>query len=260
MSLYDENYLILSEEDQKTWESIKSQSRKLPIDRTVEKTKAIRHYEKLFPNNYLDYKDLDEEEKLQNLRKQYLIEVTNHDATESSIKNWIKENKAYFIIASILKTGYNFGHHETYIFPEFKLGNTYQVDYLIVGLKSGGYEFLLIEMEHPNKEITTKSGDLGTAFRKGLKQIEDWKLYIESSFSSIQETFRKYKHSHRDLPSEFIMLDTSRFHYAVVAGLRSNFTDFTYRKKRSYKAQQQIDLLHYENLFDSSEKVIGEYY
>lgn len=260
MSLYDQDYLNITQDDQKLLDKINAQDGILTLSQTNMKTKSIRHYETLFPNHYLDHEDLHKEEKLQTLRAEYLKEISSTFATETSIKKWIQTNKAYFIIASMLKEGYNFGHHQTYIFPEFQLGNSYQVDYLIVGKRSGGYEFLLIEMEHPNKEITTKTGELGNSFRKGLKQIEDWREYIEGRFSSLQETFLKYTNKINSLPREFTTFDASRFHYAVVAGRREDFKDYTYRQKRTYKEKQKIDLLHYDNLFDTSELVINKYY
>lgn len=49
----------------------------------------------------------------------------------------------------MLKGNYNFGHHDAYIIPEFMLGNSYKVDYLLIGKSSRGYEFVFIELEKP---------------------------------------------------------------------------------------------------------------
>ncbi len=81
----------------------------------------------------------------------------------------------------------------------------------MIGRNSGGYEFVLIE--HPYKDITTKSGVLGIAFRKGIKQIDDWKRYLVPNFLTLEGTFLKYKNPKLDLSREFIKLDITRTHY-----------------------------------------------
>ena len=69
---------------------------------------------------------------------------------------------------------------------------------------------------------------------------------------------RKYKNSAFDLPEEFYVLDMSRFHYVVVAGRRTDFRDKTYIIKRERKKADDIDIIHYDNLFDFSNNLIGK--
>ena len=52
--------------------------------------------------------------------------------------------------------------------------------------------------------------------------------------------------------------DSTRIHYAVVAGRRTDFNDVTYRQKRSIKNQNNINLIHYDNLIDLSRNLIGK--
>ena len=69
---------------------------------------------------------------------------------------------------------------------------------------------------------------------------------------------RKYKNSAFDLPEEFYVLYMSRFHYVVVAGRRTDFRDKTYIIKRERKKADDIDIIHYDNLFDFSNNLIGK--
>ena len=46
--------------------------------------------------------------------------------------------------------------------------------------------------------------------------------------------------------------DSSRFHYAVVAGLREDYNEATYRDRRNKATQQNILTLHYDNLYDKA--------
>ncbi len=123
---------------------------------------------------------------------------------------------------------------------------------------SRGYEFIFIELESPYGNITLKDGQLGAEFRDGISQLEDWKRWLPANYSSFGEIMRKHKNSARDLPEEFYILDMSRFHYVVISGRRSDFQDKTYIIKRERKKADDIDIIHYDNLYDFSNKLIGK--
>jgi hypothetical protein len=95
---------------------------------------------------------------------------------------------------------------------------------------------------------------LGSVFRGGLNQIEEWDTWIESRYYSLRETFDKYKKPGEILPEEFTSLDKTRINYAVIAGRRPDFTQETYRIKRG----AEILLLHYDNLVDLARKIINK--
>jgi len=262
MKLYTRDYSELTQEEIQAWDKSKEQEKGNSFSGWRTKNlyrdypKAVRHFMSLFPNNHLDIVDLQDKEKLDKMTEDFLLELNKSDAIERSITKFIKDNEAHVIIASIFKENYNFGHHDAFIIPEFKLGNSYEVDYLLIGQNSGGYEFVFVELEHPTKDITTKDGELGSAFRKGLKQIDDWKEYLESSYPSLRETFLRYKNPNQQLPDEFTVYDSSRMHYVVVAGRRSNFTPRTYRVKRN--KMNEVKLFHYDNLYDYTKGLVGK--
>lgn len=269
MKLYRRDYNILTIEEIEKWEKLKKEELFDPPRGNFKQRslyrqypKAVRHFTSLFPNNLLDVVDLKNEDELHMLVEKYLDEINKPAANERSIARFIKENNAYFIIGSIVKKHYgikyfNFGHHGLFVFPEFMLGATYKVDYLIVGMRSGGYEFILVELEAPGGKITQIDGELGDAFRKGMKQVRFWESWLESYYTSFNETFLKYKNLSMELPQEFLRLDKTRFHYVVIAGRRDDFNDNTYRIQRKTVTDQNILLLHYDNLLDSALEVIG---
>jgi hypothetical protein len=180
------------------------------------------------------------------------------DTTERSILNFIRDEKAWTIVGSILKSNFNFGHHDTYLFPEFNLMPNHFVDYLLVGKNSGGFEFVFVEFENISKAITVKDGSIGTTFRKGIKQIEDWDAWLDANFSStIHLEFERHIKPKTFLPNEFRALDKTRIHYVVVAGRRIDFKERTYRQRRDLLLSRRIHLLHYDNLLDAGRKIIG---
>ena len=193
--------------------------------------------------------------KMSELTEEFAQIVHNQNSKERDILNFINNKPAQYIIGSLL-TYKNFGHHETYIFPEFSIGNgKYYADYLIVGKNSGGYEFVFVELEAPNKSTTLKSGYEGQATRLGLNQISDWKCQIEADFSAITMEFEKFCNKVDKLPTEFRVYDSTRMHYMVVAGQRDDYNNTTYRTRRMKAKEQGIEMYHYDNLIDLSKSL-----
>lgn len=212
--------------------------------------KASYHFKSLFPNNYilLNYKM--HKGNIKRLFEDFKSLVKNVNTNERELLNFIRDKESYFILESLFFR-YDFGHHDAYLFREFELPPNFKVDFLLVGKNSGGYEFLFIEFESPNKEITLKDGSLGNGFRKGIRQIEDWDSWLDSNFSSLKNVFKKYQNTKKDLPSEFYELDKTRIHYLVIAGKREHFNGKTYKTKR--KGINNIRIKHYDNLIDETE-------
>lgn len=265
--LYKRNYLLgLTEEEKKEYREVtgrefgtKRAGGLGTVNNFMAFPKAARMCRTLFPNNYLDVAELHDVERLAKANAEFTNFVNNELCTERKILNYIKEKEYYHIIGSLIwGLSINVGNHGAYLFPEFQLGTLYKADYLLMGKSSGGYEFILIELEHPYGKITLKDGELGAEFRDGISQLEDWKRWLPANYASYVEKLKKYKNPSMDLPDEFYTLDLSRFHYVVVAGRRSDFSEKTYILKREYKKEKNIDVIHYDNLIDFSNYLIGK--
>lgn len=212
--------------------------------------KAAYYYESLFPNNYLHTGELQDKKRLISIKNSF-EKLLNAKPSERQILNFIKSKQAYFIIGSIFQGYFDFGHHAAYAFKEFELPPNYIADYLLIGKNSGGYEFIFVELEEANNNITTKDGSFGTTIRKGLKQIDDWNFWLESNFSHLKLLFDKHIGTlDKSMPREFFEFDKTRIHYVVVAGRRSHYNDKTYRLRRKLQKESSTKLLHYDNLLD----------
>lgn len=265
MKLYERDYTTLTPEEEAEWQSLKRQELVEKMggvavgwDNFRDYPKAARHFISLFPNNYLDIVELEDESRLKLQLDQFSRLLDSDEVTERTILTFIKHEHAYFIVASMLKDHFHFGHHDAYLFPEFQLGNSYQVDYLLVGQSSEGYSFVFVELEAPTGSITLTNGDIGVAIRKGLSQVADWDTWIEARFGSLAETFDKCRRCDECLPHEFVSLDKSRIHYVVVAGRRADYKEKTYRFRRKAQKENSVLILHYDNLVDAAQNVIGQ--
>lgn len=266
MKLFDQEYDKISEEDLKLWEEVKEKeivyhdSKPTSIRRSHYKDypKPVRHNLSLFPNNFIDAVDLTQsKDQFKSTLNEFELLLDKQDTTERDILNFIRDKNAYFVIGSILKTNYTFGHHALFLFPEFKMPPNYQADYLIVGKNSDGHHFVFVELENPYGDITLKDGSYGTTIRKGIKQIEDWEFWLEQNFSNLKLVFEGLQNKRLTLPKEFRDFDKTRVHFVVVAGRRNNYTERTYRLRRNNLDQRKLFVIHYDNLIDFSNQAIG---
>lgn len=270
MRLYKTDFNVLSEEDRKVWKEL--QEKEVVSDDDGKSTfimkrslyreypKSVRHFKSLFPNNFIDAVDLIKSaEQLQATLAEFETLLNKTDTTERDILNFIRDKEAYFIIGSLLKNNYPFGHHALFLFPEFKMPPDYQADYLLVGRNSDGYHFVFVELENPYNGITLQDGTYGTTIRKGIKQVEDWEIWLERYFSNLEPVFKGLQGKRDVLPDEFRKFDKTRIHFVVVAGKRTDYNERTYRLKRSNFDQRKIRVVHYDNLIDSANETIGEH-
>jgi hypothetical protein len=264
MNLYQRDFSELTTEEYTEWQLLREQEvvdklgdLEIRRSRFRDYPKAARHFITLFPNQYLDIVELKNESLLRKTLNDFQLLLDNAETNERDILNFIKNKEAYFIVGSILKRYYSFGHHDAFLFPEFTLGTSFKVDYLLIGRSSDGWSFVFVEFESPNDNITLSNGELGSAFRKGLNQVADWKCWLEANFSSLREVFDKCKNAKESLPSEFISLDITRIHFAVIAGRRSDFLDKTYRARRTRQRDNTELILHYDNVIDATQDTIG---
>jgi hypothetical protein len=214
MNLYERNFKKLTPEDKGIYEKNRKKMTIKVGEKSLETlitsdlifTKGIRHYESLFPNNFLDPDDLKDTKRIESLNEKFKELINDTSTKESDVLRFIKKEQAYHIIGSILSDNYEFGHHGTYLFPEFDLASSYKADYLLIGRGSGGHQFLFIEFEEVYGQITTQDGSQGLAIRKGLKQIEDWDVWLDSNYQSLKITYDKHIGEHESMTGDFIAL------------------------------------------------------
>ncbi len=264
MKLFEQDYTVLTAEDQAELQRLQREedvgklgSLPITVSRFRDYPKAARHYTSLFPNNYLDIVELKDEQRLTEQLNAFEGLLDRRGVTERLILNFINRQRAYFIVASLLKRYFTFGHHDAYLFREFPLGSSFRADYLLVGQSSGGWSYVFIEMESPRGRITLSDGGYGVSIRKGLSQVSNWDEWIDGNFSSLREIFQRYKNPEESLPNEFVTLDKSRIHYAVIAGRRRDFSDATYRASRKSRRDSVTTVLHYDNVVDAARDIIG---
>ncbi|KAF2338037.1 Shedu anti-phage system protein SduA domain-containing protein [Flavobacterium ginsenosidimutans] len=265
MSLFEKNYLDLSDDEKIAIEKIREENEpkflirdfKIMSERMeiYNNYPFVINYNSLFPKNHLNTVELNKN-KISNIATiQKLTALLNSDISERDILNFIRNERAYFIIGSILLNYTIYGHHDRYIFPEIELPPNFQADFLLIGKNSQGYHFLFIELENPSGNITLADGSFGNALRKGLNQIEDWRDWLENNFNGLRKAIEKSNILNKELPKEFYEYDSTRIEFLVIAGRRSDFNEKSNRQKRKFR-RNGITILHYDNLLEEAENLI----
>ena len=224
--------------------------------------RIIRYNRSLFPNHYLDTQFLQDRSAIMDMCDRFVQFLDDKSVGERDILKWIKEERAYHLVGSILSQT-SFGHHSAYIFPEFRLGSNCTPDFVIVGRASGGHEFIFVELEAPRGRIFNKGGAFGDIYRKGIAQVNEWMSWLEANYHSIHLTYDKYTKKQEQLPPEFHHYDSSRIHYCVVAGRRLDYEgnshpEECYKAKRRADSRQNIMILHYDNVVDCAREAAGK--
>ncbi len=265
MVLYDRNYMLEpTPEEIQQYEEVRMRENPQNgrehgrINLYSQYPEAVRHHRSLFPNNHMDLIDTKNNLNFEAINQEFYDLLNTPSVHEQLILNYIKDNRAFYIPMAILNAGgFMIGNHESYLFPEFSLGQSYRADYLLVGKNSGGYEFVFVEFENPNKNIVLQDGTLGMTFRKGIDQVKKWSRWLEGHYSALQEFWQM--NTLKPLPNEFISYKSAAMHFVVVAGRRDDFKTETYNLRKEYRREQHITLLHYDNLYEAACKV-AQYY
>jgi hypothetical protein len=70
------------------------------------------------------------------------------------------------------------GGHGRWVIPQKRLGAEFVPDFVIGERHTGGFEWILVELESPTASMFRKDGDPSRQFGHGLRQIIDWRAWL----------------------------------------------------------------------------------
>lgn len=189
------------------------------------------------PKNFYEfqygwYRDID-----LHYEAEQLLKVLDSAQKENDIQRYIKENKKWFIPASIFED-YDFGHHEAYISIEQPLGAEYRADYMLLGRNSIGHHIVLVEFEDVNVDFRLQTSNMETeAVRKGMAQINDWKRWMDSN--------RPYFLQSCGLSDVGRNIPTWGITYCLVVGRRKRMDDTSNQMRGQIEYERGIHVITY---------------
>lgn len=193
---------------------------------------------KFYELQYGWYRDIDLD-----YEAEQLLKVLDSAKKENDIQNYIKENKKWFIPASIFED-YDFGHHEAYISVEQPLGAEYKADYMLLGRNSIGHHIILVEFENVNVDFRLQKSNMETeAVRKGMTQINDWKRWMDNN--------RLYFLQSCGLSDISRNIPTWGITYCLVVGRRKRLDETSNQMRGQIQFERGVHIITYDRLVDN---------
>lgn len=159
---------------------------------------------------------------------------------ERSVQKYLKDK--HYLFDGLCRHG-----HGTFVFHEESLAGKYFPDWVIGSGHSGGIMWELIELECPQSIPFNQDGHFSKETRKGIKQIDDWRIWITQNIDMAQRS--------KSLDG-LGLYDLS--HHAkgtVVVGRRSVYDNSLghakYNKvRKECETRQRIDVISYDTLLE----------
>lgn len=154
--------------------------------------------------------------------------------------------------------------HCRFVFREFPLGSDYKVDYVIVNSYSGVWEMMFIELEPVDDPVFTKAGVPTKRLAGAIKQLGDWKEYVDMHKDSVRATLVKWAEHGKDILgysgvehisnySGDYLADPASYladSYHIVIGRRDNVSRSGHKRKASYTLQHRMEIMSYDRILD----------
>lgn len=200
--------------------------------------------------------------------KNQLILTLDKAEGERGIHSYLKKEPLI-----IWATFMHCGGHSDYVIPEFSLAGKYRTDFVVMQSFSGGWNVAFVELEPVNERLFNKDGSQSARLRSAIKQIDDWKNFVEweraSLCSHLADAAQKNDvlYPERNLgreprcvtkplrdPRTFL-----RFEYYIVMGRRKDIDEESSYAKSRIKPNHNIELATYDRFIQVAENLEQQY-
>ena len=186
------------------------------------------------------------------------LEILEMAKNEREIGNYLKDNLI------IVKNTLNVWSWNCVICkPEFKIGTEFVADFIVLSANSGCWNCVLIEMQSHKDKIFLKDGTASKGLREAQKQIQEWKMWIESYNAEFRGYLAKLAKgqpaqcsnamSHTRAETELRDPRTViRYYYKILIG-RREFLDEDGNQRRNQFGG--IEIVTFDRLLDCTKKL-----
>ena len=199
------------------------------------------------------------------IREQKLSKELETLLTESSgergLCKFVKKNP-FVLIKSLSYMG-----NPTRVISEFRLGNEFVADFVVLAPFSGGVEVMLIEVEPPSSSIFNKDGSLAKRANKAVEQVNSWRQYIDKNRQQFIRDLARYA-KERDLIKEHVdeMTCTAGwplhhprmsfyYTYVIIIGRREPLKDQNLERKAAFRKNNNVEIVTCDRLLTGTRKI-----
>ena len=192
--------------------------------------------------------------------EQFRQMALSEGATERAVHSFLK--KYPFALIRLVNLSWNFHC----LISEFRLGNDFRADFLVLSADSGSWHAHFIELEGPHdnpyRNDLTASPKLNWAFR----QTDDWREFATQHRTALQHEFAKQlrpfkaaaqnallgkgTHAHIEIEHPSVFID---FDYHLVIGNSSSFTDEERAAHKRFSSWRMV--MTYDRIYESMKEV-----
>jgi hypothetical protein len=154
------------------------------------------------------------------------------------------------------------------VLPEFCLGSNYRADFLILSADSGAWYSVLVELKSHCARPFTQAGVPSKDLNLAMRQIDDWKRWIERHQQYFRESLSRYLACEGDVPAMCSRADIHtrakteildpriviRRRFRIVIGRREHFSPEDQERRGSHYDRGQ-DIVSYDRLLDAARRL-----
>lgn len=142
------------------------------------------------------------------------------------------------------------GGHGRWVIPQKAFGGHFRSDFMIAELSSVGFEWRAVELEGPQRPLFTQRGEQAQYLKKGIEQIDEWRLYIRENLDSC----RKPRH---EMGLGLVDIDDSVRGWVII-GRRSPTDRTTKMRRRQLAHGNNIEIHTYDWLIEKAQQRVDE--
>lgn len=142
------------------------------------------------------------------------------------------------------------GGHGRWVLPQKAFGGLFRSDFMIAELSSSGFEWTAVELEGPQRPLFTKTGQPAQYLRKGISQIEEWRLYIQQNLGACRRPRVEMGLGLADIDDQV--------RGWVIIGRRDPADQQFKRQRRQLATRNNVEIRTYDWLIDRARERVDE--
>ena len=183
---------------------------------------------------------------------------------ERRIVRWLKADRENALILSRTFTTAPFGNK---IITEFQFGTDFKADFVLFAPFSGGFDIDFVEIEPPNEPLYTKKGIPAARLATAIKQVQDWKLFVEAHRETVVRELDKASKKKELIWGEpgTNLMDNGgwpiyhpkawlKWRYHIVIGRRHGLSEEDLQRKASSEDIIKVDIVTFDHLLEHALK------
>ncbi|WP_128644982.1 Shedu anti-phage system protein SduA domain-containing protein [Rhodococcus sp. BS-15] len=170
-------------------------------------------------------------------------QILDHATTERDTQQFLQEHRQ--LLLQPLRGG-----HGRWVLPQKAFGGHFRSDFMIAELSSSGFEWTAVELEGPQRPLFTKTGQPAQYLRKGISQIEEWRLYIKENLDACRKPRAEMGQGLADIDDQV--------RGWVIIGRRDPADEKFKRQRRQLATRHNVEIRTYDWLIDRARERVDE--